>query len=91
MPGTGMSPTLPASRARQRLSGEVPRTPAFLGPVFSLDPCGSDFSATGLPAYPLAFPLSLSLASDGKRSEGWVVRNIEFSQARAPLAAVEER
>ena len=90
LPGTGMSPTLPASQARQRFSGEVPRTSAFLGPVFSLDPCGSYFSATGLPAYPLASPLSL-LASDGKRSEGWVVHNIELSQARAPLAAVEER
>lgn len=90
-PGTGMSPRLPASQARQRSSGEVPGTFASLGPVFSLDPCGSYFSAIGLPVYPLASPLSLPLASDGKRSEGWVVHNIELSQGRAPLTTVEER
>lgn len=34
------------------------RSSASLGPVFSLDPCGSYFSATELPAYPLASPSS---------------------------------
>lgn len=35
-------------------------------------------------------PFSLPLVNDGKRTEGWVVRNIELSKPKATLATVEE-
>lgn len=48
------------------------------GPVFSRGYHGSYFSAPRLPVCPL-LPLSLPLASDGKRSEEWVVHNLQLS------------